>query len=58
MKTNKTAWILVLTTLAVVPVARAQESTQPTQTAVRPTHPRPRMHKRTYRNTSSSCVPM
>jgi hypothetical protein len=34
MKTNKTAWIFVLTTLAVVPVARAQESTEPTQTAV------------------------
>jgi hypothetical protein len=34
MKTNKTAWILVLTTLALVPAARAQKSTQPTQTAV------------------------
>lgn len=34
MKTNKTAWILVLTTLVLVPAARAQESTQPTQTAV------------------------
>ena len=34
MKTNKTAWILVLTTLALVPATRAQESTQPTQTAV------------------------
>jgi hypothetical protein len=34
MKTNKTVWILVLTTLALVPAARAQESTQPTQTAV------------------------
>jgi hypothetical protein len=34
MKTNKTAWILVLTTLALVPAARAQGSTQPTQTAV------------------------
>lgn len=34
MKTNKTAWILVLTTLALIPAARAQESTQPTQTAV------------------------
>jgi hypothetical protein len=34
MKTNKTAWILVLTTLALVPAVRAQENTQPTQTAV------------------------
>jgi hypothetical protein len=34
MKTNKTAWILVLTTLALVPAVRAQESTQPTQIAV------------------------
>ena len=34
MKANKTVWILVLTTLALVPAARAQESTQPTQTAV------------------------
>jgi hypothetical protein len=34
MKTNKTAWILVLTTLVLVPAARPQESTQPTQTAV------------------------
>jgi hypothetical protein len=33
MKTNKTAWILVLTTLALVPTARAQENTQPAQTA-------------------------
>jgi hypothetical protein len=33
MKTNKTAWILVLTTLALAPAARAQENTQPTQTA-------------------------
>ena len=35
MKTNKTAWILVLATLALVPAAQAQESTQPTQTAVK-----------------------
>src|SRR5208337_4076235 len=34
MKTNKTAWILVLTTMALVPAAWAQESTQPMQTAV------------------------
>jgi hypothetical protein len=34
MKTNKTAWILVLATLALVPAVRAQESTQPAQTAV------------------------
>src|SRR5580700_11357989 len=34
MKTNMKAWILVLTTLALVPAARAQENTQPTQTAV------------------------
>jgi len=34
MKTNKAAWILVLATLALTPVARAQESTQSTQTAV------------------------
>jgi len=34
MKTNKTAWILLLTTLALVPAARAQETTQPKQTAV------------------------
>ena len=32
MKTNKTAWMFVLTTLAFVPIARAQESTQLTQT--------------------------
>lgn len=34
MKTNKTAWLLVLTTLALVPAARAQGGTQPAQTAV------------------------
>jgi hypothetical protein len=34
MKTNKTAWILVLATLALVPAARAQAGTQPTQTAI------------------------
>ena len=34
MKTNKTAWTLVLATLALVPAARAQESLQPTQTAL------------------------
>jgi hypothetical protein len=34
MKTNKTARILVLATLALVPAARAQESLQPTQTAL------------------------
>ena len=34
MKTNKTAWTLVLATLALVPAARAQESSQPTQTAL------------------------
>ena len=34
MKTKKTAWILVLTTLAFVPTSWAQESTQPTQAAV------------------------
>jgi hypothetical protein len=34
MRTNKTAWILVLTTLALVPAARTQESTQPAQTAM------------------------
>jgi hypothetical protein len=33
MKTNKTALILVLTTLVLIPAARAQENTQPTQTA-------------------------
>ena len=35
MKTNKAAWILVLATLALVPAARAQESSQSTQTAVK-----------------------
>jgi hypothetical protein len=34
MKKNKTASILVLTTLALVPAARAQKSTQPMQKAV------------------------
>jgi hypothetical protein len=34
MKTNKTAWILVLTTLVLVPATRAQGRAQPTQTAV------------------------
>ena len=34
MKTNKTTWILILTTLALVPTARTQESSQPAQTAV------------------------
>ena len=34
MKMNKTAWILALATLALVPAARAQASTHPTQTAM------------------------
>lgn len=34
MKSNETVWILVLAALALVPAARAQESSQPTQTAV------------------------
>jgi hypothetical protein len=34
MMTSKIAWILVLTTLAVVPAAWAQESTEPAQAAV------------------------
>jgi len=34
MRTNKRAWILVLTTLVFVAAAQAQQSTQPMQTAV------------------------
>lgn len=57
MKRQKTAWILVLALLVLIPAARAQSDTQPTQTGSRPAHRQTQMLK-ISEHTSSYCAPM